>query len=177
MTILVSVVGVVLWAFVIGAMSSSLASSKVQVSIGQSEWAVCGKASGLKTSLRIDVINESKEPLIIDAIQVSQERFWRESDRGKFELIRASNVPDEFVPSNSVAAPGESEELHVPAHTTKTFTLVHYVYVKPTDIQHAGKNRQIIASFHVTNVRKDGSAYDYWSNPISIVLPQGCEPE
>ncbi len=167
-----------LWVFLsASAMSSSPAVLEVRVSVERLEWAHCGKPSSLKTFLKLDLINQSKESRTIGIIQVAQERFWHERRDGKLGLIRASPTADDFVPPDSPIASGEKEEQHLPSRGTTTVTLVHYVYATPADFQGGGKSRKIIVSFRVTNVTKDGGALDYWSKPISIVLPNGCAPQ
>ena len=83
-----------LWVFLsASAMLSSPAVLEVRVSVERLEWAHCGKPSSLKTFLKLDLINQSKESRTIGIIQVAQERFWHERRDGKLGLIRASPLP------------------------------------------------------------------------------------
>jgi hypothetical protein len=160
-----------------GAMSSSSSSPKVDIMVRRLHWVRCGTAPGLKISLQVRIHNTSTEALVVGRTQIAQERLWRDTDKGKLELIRTSDTPDEFVHSSHPDAFGEIQEQHLPIHGTKTISMSHHVYLSPKDVQHVGGSRKVIVSFHVTNVRRDGSVSDYWSEPVSIVLPEGCSLE
>jgi hypothetical protein len=127
--------------------------------------------------LTITLSNRSKHPLAVGKIHIAQERFWTNVHKENLGLIRTSDPPDELAASDAPPAFGEDEDQRLANNAARTFTVTHHVYVTGTDLQHDGKNRKIIVSFHVTNVRKDGSFSDYWSDQIDVALPQGCDPQ
>ncbi len=145
-----------------------------KVSVTQAEWASCGKNPGIKLSLQVEMENSSQERVVLGRVNVAQERLYREGEQGKLELAGTSATPDEFT-SNLTNPYEEIEEKALSGHTRKTFTIMHYAYVSESFVQWDGNVGRIIASFHVTNVRRDGRMFSYWSHPVAIILPQKCE--
>jgi hypothetical protein len=145
-----------------------------KVSVAHAEWATCGKNRGIKLSLQVQMENASQKPLVLGRVNVAQERLYREGQKGKLELIGTTATPDEF-PSDLADPFAGIEEKNLPGHTSETFTIVHCAYISSSAFQSDGHAARITASFHITNVRRDGSVSDYWSRPITITLPQNCE--
>lgn len=158
-----------------GAMSSARESASVQVSIRHVEWIKCGEVSGLKITLQVALSNVSKEPLVLGRIGIEQERLWKQVKNGSLELIRTTDTPDDFAPPSDSDSFANTREHQLSRQGAKSFTITHYVYLAPSDLQLLGGNPKVIASFHITNVRKNGSASDYWSGPISIAVPVNCK--
>jgi hypothetical protein len=151
------------------------ASVNLKVSVAHAEWATCTKKiRGVKLSLQLQVENDSQLPLVLGSVNVLQERLYREGQKGKLELIGTTATPDEF-PSDLADPFAGIEEKNLPGHTSETFTIVHCAYISSSAFQSDGHAARITASFHITNVRRDGSVSDYWSRPITITLPQNCE--
>jgi len=118
--------------------------------------------------------NASQKPLVLGRLSVAQERLYRAGQKGKLELVGTTATPDEF--TSDLANPSaDVEEKNLSAHTSETFTIIHYAYISSSAFQSDGHVVRIRASFHITNVRRDGSASDYWSAPVTITLPQNCE--
>jgi hypothetical protein len=159
----------------LGTMAAS-ASPNVRVSAMHVEWVRCGKPSGMKMVLRVELRNEAQDSLVLGRIEVAQERVYRKGAKGNPELIGTTNVPDEFVDPNSPDDFADIQEQNLPRHASKTFTTVHYVYLADLPSPD-GTSRKLIVSFHITNVRRDGSASEYWSDPITITLPRDCTVE
>ncbi|MBZ5600638.1 MAG: hypothetical protein LAN83_20230 [Acidobacteriia bacterium] len=154
---------------------SSFASPSFKVSVEDVEWIRCGRLPTVKLNLRLDLTNNSRVPLTIGRVQIAQERLWREGGKGELIAGRVTDTPDEFVAPDAVNDSEKIEELQLAPNAGKTFRLTHYVHLLPTDLRSDGKSQHFIASFHITNVRRDGSLSEYWTCPIVISLPQRCE--
>jgi len=149
------------------------ASAKAKVLVTHAEWATCGKNPGIKLSLQVQMENASQKPLVLGRINVAQQRLYREGQKGKLELVGTTATADEFTSdlADSFAA---IEEKKLSGHTSETFAIIHYAYISSSHFQLDGHVAKIMASFHITNVRRDGSESDYWSRPVTITLPQNC---
>jgi hypothetical protein len=144
------------------------------VSVTHAEWAHCGNNLGIKMSLQVQVENASQKPLVLGRVAVAQERLYREGEKGKLELVGTTATPDEFA-RDRLDPFADIQEKKLSGHTSETFTIIHYAYMSSSDVQFDGDVAKIVASFHITNVRRTGSASDYWSRPVTITLPRNCK--
>jgi hypothetical protein len=162
-----------------GAMAAE-AKPNVKVSSIHPEWAVCGATPGVKMSLKIELGNMTQESLVVGRVAVAQERIYRKDEKGKLVLVETTRTPDEFVATDAVATdPSERfaaiQEKELSTNAVEAFTTIHYAYISSSHIQYAGDTASVIASFHITNGRRDGSASDYWSGPVTVNLPRICK--
>jgi hypothetical protein len=81
--------------------------ASVKVSVNRAEWAKCGKNLGIKLLLQVQMQNTSPKPLVLGRVNVVQERLYRESKKGKLQLVATTATPDEFAsdPATPLAAP------------------------------------------------------------------------
>jgi hypothetical protein len=148
-------------------------SVNAKVPVAYAEWVACGMNPGIKLSLQVRMENASEKPLVVGRLNVVQERLYRAGRNGELELIETTATPDEF--TSDLANPfADIEEKNLPGHTNETFTIIHYAYISSSAFQSDGHVVRIRASFHITNVRRDGTASDYWGAPVTITLPQKC---
>jgi len=165
--------GILIWVF--GTISSARDLVKIDLSVSHIEWVQCGNPSPLKMTLEVKLSNTSNAPLVLGRIEIAQERLWKKDSKGNLELIRVSDPPDEFAPPAASDNFGGIHEHELLRRGTKTIRVDHHVYLAPTDLQTSGTHQTVIASFHITDVRRDGGASDYWTGPISIALPVDCK--
>ncbi len=150
------------------------ASVNAKVSVTHAEWATCGKNPGVKLSLQVQIENASQAPLVLGMVNVAQERIYRKGRKGTLELVGTTATPDEFT-SDPASRFADIEERKLAGHTSETLTIIHYAYISSAGFQADGHAARIWASFHVTNVRRDGSVSEYWSRPVAIPLPEICD--
>ena len=55
-----------------------------------------------------------------------------------------------------------------------TLSFDYSIFLLEDDVIHDGENHHVLVSFDITNLRKDGQASEYWSEPIRISVPKGC---
>ena len=165
---LVSLCAVVAW--------PSPPSPKARVSIRRVEQASCPSPSTMRMTLQAEFENLSGGPLVFGRVEALQQRFYSEGDDGKLSLMRTSDTADDFEPRDIVSGefPAVQEQL-VPAGVAKVLTVNSYIYLQPSDAQIIHGKRQLIVSFHITNLRRDGSASTYWMTPLYIRVPDNCE--
>jgi hypothetical protein len=150
----------------------------VKVAVKHAEWTNCGKTSGIKMTLQVELANVSQEPLLIGRINVAQERVYRKDDKDRLELLETTNAPDEFIPLDilhPIAPFADIQEQSLAKNASKIVAITHYAYLSSSHIQIDGNTAEILASFHITNVRRDGSGSDYWSDPVKLTLPRNCQ--
>jgi len=145
-----------------------------KVSVAHAEWATCGKNPSVKLSLQVQMENAPQKPLVLGRVNVAQERLYREGQNGELKLVGTTATPDEFA-SALTGSFSDIEEKKLSGRMSETFTLLHYANIPASDFQSDGRVARITASFHITNVRRDGSVSDHWSRPVTIALPQNCE--
>jgi len=124
-------------------------------------------------SLQVQVENASQTPFVLGKIAVVQERLFREHTGGKLELLGTTATPDEF--SQDLLPFSDIQEKALPTHATQAFTMSHYAYIPVSYIQFEQDVATIVASFHITNVRRDGSGTEHWSSPVKITLERKCK--
>ena len=161
-------------------------STVVRVSLHRAKWVSCVRPAGIETLLQVVLRNTSSRPLKLGDVRIAQERIYRKNQEGKMELVETTASPDEFSPE-SVAGPVPEQADRDGVRRAavgknvllrgerETFELRHYVYFTPSDLQSKRGSLYLTASFHITNVLRDGQAADYWSDPITIELPPNCE--
>lgn len=153
-----------------------LSAQVVKVSSQDVEWVHCTNPYGLKLTLRIVLRNESDAPITTGKIGSAKERLYNRTEQYGLKLINTTATPDEFSPADILDnKTDEIREQIIPAGSDATFTIVHYTYVPPVAITRGRPNSEILASFEVTNVRKDGKHSSYWSEPSSIKIPLTCK--
>jgi len=100
---------------------------------------------------------------------------WRRSAGGHLELIRETNTPDEFpTPEQYDEMLAAIKERPLARHQVVTISALHNFYLAPQFIEHSSGLRTVTATFSVVNLRRDGSASQYWTQPVTITLPDGC---
>jgi hypothetical protein len=151
----------------------------VQVHVRHAEWVSCVRPTGIETLLHVVVKNTSSERVKLGRIAIEQERIYLRDGRGRLGPVGTTATPDELPPS--VGGDYEDQfksiqEVTLQTNASKDLDVKHYVYLRPTDLQSDEKGTHVTLSFRVTNVLRDGTAKDFWTEPITVELPQGCRP-
>jgi len=136
--------------------------------------AICDPPVTVKLDLEVKITNSSRRPLGVGRIEVARERFYRD-DSGRLSLLGTSATPDEFPPMDSAGATEGRQDSTLAVNSTKAFRLAHYIHLLPKDVESVVHDRKLIVSFEVTNVESNGHASEYWTRPITIVLPEDCQ--
>jgi hypothetical protein len=127
--------------------------------------------------VKIYLKNISKHKVAVGKITLINERLYRGYANDKLSLIRTTPVPDEFGTS---FLPGDGfpdivdEEFSAGAE--KFIEVKEYLYIVPGDVQTRLNKRVLLVSFHVTNLLHNGDGNEYWTDPMSIGLPESCDP-
>jgi hypothetical protein len=153
----------------------SASALKVQISSQSVEWVRCTSPYGLRLKLRVQLINDSNNPVVVGRIGIANERLYREIEQDKLELIHTTAIADDFASSDILVDPTTGiQEKIVQSGATEIFVTDRIVYLPPTAISVSATARKFVASFQVTNVLKNGTEFSYWTAPIPIALPNDC---
>jgi len=96
------------------------------------------------------------------------------TEDGELKLVSTSDVPDKFS-DNTMDDYSDISDVNLEPKTTKEFVLRHYVYLSKSIAIKDLRYKRLFLSFHFTNVLRDGSYSDYWSDLTALDIPSGCE--
>lgn len=153
-----------------------------EISLG--EKISCGKAQSVRPGheprfieapLLIHVHNRSRDKRVLGQINVLQERIYHRSRNGKLILVRTSPVPDDYDMSRTPQDAFEDVvDRELSPNSIATVEATRVVYVVSGDSQKLKDQRALIISFHLTNLHHNGSVERYWSDPMTIMIPDRC---
>jgi len=134
----------------------------------------------MKIPLQVQIVNKSDKGITLGRVDVFQERYLGIDEKGQFHVLVTSAPPEEvFDAPDYVGGPSQLEsrihETILPAKATKTVTLLHYIFWYANYEQVVGNDRKLFLSFHVSNLERSGHATNWWSDPVSIIVPPACQ--
>ena len=130
----------------------------------------------LHLGLRLELQNKSASPIVLGSIAALQQRLFSTNAQNNLDVIRTSPVPDEF-DSHDVVSNEFPEIVENPLDAGKKQSVglkVHVLYF-PTDVQSARNRRHLIVGFHISNLRRNGKASDFWTDPVRVLIPENCK--
>ena len=153
--------------------------AKVTVKLTGAAFCDPSSATTMRIPVEIQIVNESDKGITIGRVDIFQERYLGIDEKGQFRVLVTSAPPEEvFDAPASVGGPSQLDsrvhETTLPAKATKTVPLLHYIFWYANYEQVVGNERKLFLSFHVSNLERSGHATDWWSDPVTIVVPPTC---
>ncbi len=133
------------------------------------------RAESLIVSVRlgVDITNSSRSPKVIGKVAVAQEWIYRKDGKDGLKLIRTSGAPEVFHTRDKAGYLDIVNETLWP-NETKYVTVDYALRVGAHDIQRPSGKKELTVSFLITNLEHNGHISNYWTEPVSIDLPETC---
>jgi hypothetical protein len=89
-------------------------------------------------------------------------------------LFRTTSAPDEFMsyfPGDGFA---DIVDEKLPAGVGKSIEAKEYIYLTSGDSQKQSERRTLIISFNISDIHHGGDAEQYWSDLLTLSIPDRC---
>jgi hypothetical protein len=149
----------------------------LKVSATLTDQIVCNPR-GLTVEVKVRINNPSVSEQTVGTIQILRDRVYAStSSRRHASVIRTNPAPDVFSDQPVVETIGvDSKQPEVSAITpggVKEIVAKHFVFLTTSDVQvEKSSGSRVLVGFAVVGL---GQSREYWTEPIWIPVPRGCE--